>query len=650
MRRLIGPALLGLVCSCYLFSDEPKARKRADAGAAKQPAESAESGEPAAAPMPSAEIADCPEFLTGVEAQARTIASSCGPVRVRGQYRVDGGTLTLEAGVELRFEPGAVLEVGRDRPGTLTVAGTAEQPVRLVADSVDETGGWQGLRLHAHATGSSLKHLEIASAGTAERAALWIAASEVAIEGLAVRSPVGLALEIVDEARPALLGAELGGTGGGTGIVARATPSAVAGLQELQLETGARVAIAPGTITTTLEWPPNPYRVEGLVRVEGEEGLPAQLSLTPGTTLEFTSEGRILVGGLGPGSLSASAITGARPEPLPLPPEGVVTPPPPSPPPEAVPPGLEGAIRLRAARELGAEGEAVAEQEPLPGAWGGLLIQDQGQLMFRNVEIAHGGARDQGVIVAEGKATLTLEGCSLRANLVGIELRGVEVEIESFDRNDFVDTPVAIRTTPTLLGALGPDNRYDAGARILVERGKIQADTTWLPQGPPGGAPTISILGDVFVDEGATLSVAPGSRIGFGPGVVLGVGYYETATLDMRGTKEAPIVLEPLVPPPPSPGPQPAVPGGMAEPQPWGGIVLGAQARKSRFEHLKLRQTANDAGIELRDSADATLIAVDCAACVGATVAWDCASSIGNMGVTASEGTPKPMAAPANCK
>src|SRR5690606_35830423 len=110
------PVLLSLLSGCYLFSDAPKTRKQSGSEAAPAPAQtnSAATVEP---PKPEGEVADCPAFLTGVEAKARTIASSCGPVRVRGQYRVDGGTLTLEPGVELRFEQNAVLEVGRDRPG-----------------------------------------------------------------------------------------------------------------------------------------------------------------------------------------------------------------------------------------------------------------------------------------------------------------------------------------------------------------------------------------------------------------------------------------------------------------------------------------------------------------------------------------------------
>jgi hypothetical protein len=605
---MLSPILMGsLLCSCYLFTDEPKARKRSDDGADESgEAATSQDAEPIAneQPTPAGQIADCPALLTGVEAKARTIASTCPPVRVRGLYRIDGGTLEVQAGVELRFEPGAVLEVGRDQPGTLKISGTPEQPVRMIADSVSDSGGWQGVRLYAQANGSSLKHVEIASAGTAEQAALWIVATQVQVEGLTMRSSTGLALELAGERGVELLGAELSGIG----VVARASPAAAAGLHDLKLEPGAYVAISAGLVNATLEWPANPYRIEGLIRVEGEAELPAQLSLAPGTKLYFTPDARVVIGGLGPGTLSASASAAAV--------EPVI----------GVPDLLDQSISMRAA-----EGEQ-------PGSWGGLHVQDQGQLILRNVELIGGGARDEGVVLAEGSASLSLEGCTFRSDLVGVELRGVGVTIQSMSSNAFIDVPIAIRTTPALLGGLGPDNRYDEHARIHVERGKVEVDATWAAQTAP-----IVVHGDLFVDKGATLTIAPGSRLGFDPGVILGVGYYEAATLDMRGTADAPIILEPAAPSLPTTL-EPGVP-----PR-WGGVVLGAHAVKTRFEHVRLRATSNDAGIELRDTADATLVKVDCAGCVGATVKWGCESTIGNIGVTANESTPIPMAAPTQCK
>jgi hypothetical protein len=587
MRRFVAPLLLSLSCGCYLFSDEPKARKQPGSEVGEDPSDAHQpTTTTPETPQPEGEVADCPAFLTGTETKARVIASSCAPVRVRGQYRIDGGTLTIEAGVELRFEKDAVLEVGRDRPGALVIAGTPEQPVRLVADPDDALARWQGVRLHAQATGSSLKQVEIAGAGLEDQAALWIAAEQLTLENLTVRNAPALALEIVAERAPTLLGVTLAGTG----PLARVSPSAAAGLHDLKLEPTAFVAISSGTIASTIEWPPNPYRIEGVIRIEGDPERPGGLTLAPGAALYFMPEARIVIGGFGPGSLSASASAAQSPD------------------------APSGPITMRAAEDSRA------------GSWSGIHVQDHGELILRNVELAHGGSRDEGVVIAEGNAKLTLEGCEFHDDLVGVELRGHAVVIDSFTNNGFRATPVAIRTTPALLSGIGPDNRFDELTHIDVSRGKIESDATWTYQAAP-----ILIHGDVFVDKGATLKVAPGVRLGFDPGVLLGVGYYEQATLDMRGTAEAPILLEPIG-------------------EPWGGVVLGNHARGTKFEQVRLRKTGNAAGIELREGAEATLVNVACAACANATVTWDCASKIGNIGIEASEGTPTTLAPPTQCK
>lgn len=605
MRRLVGPALLSLVCGCYLFSDEPKARKQSGASLGKQAGDAGHEGSEGPEPTPPAtEVDACPQTLTGVESGQRTIPSSCASVRVRGKYLIDGGSLTIGAGVELRFEPNATLEVGQNRPGVLTVQGTPEQPVRMVADSVSESGSWQGVHLYAQAGGSSLTQLEIAGAGTSDRAALRIAADDVTVSGLKVRPGNGLALELLGDRPPALAGVELSGSG----LVARATPPAVAALADAKLEPTAQIAILPGKITTRTEWPPHLYRIDGVVRVEGEAQQPALLSLAPGADLRFGPQARLVVGGLGPGSLSASATPADAPPPSP----------------DLAPP-RSGGIRM-----LPAEGKSV-------GAWSGVLVQDGGELSLRGVVLMGGGARDEGVILAEGKSRVTLENCFLRGNAVGVELRGTSVVVDAFDGVRFLDTPIAIRTTPTLLAALGPNNTYDAVARIHVERGRVESSATWAAQAAP-----IVLHGDVFVDKGATLVIAPGSRLGFDPGVVLGVGYYEQSSIELRGTAEAPIVLEPA----PS---RVALPP-EAEPARWAGIVLGAHARKARFEHVTLRNTQNPAAIDLRDGADATLVNVECHDCVGAVVRWDCKSTVGNIGVRSSGTTPTGLVAPSNCQ
>lgn len=78
-----------------------------------------------------------------------TLAGS--PYRVLGGVAVYGPTgprLTIDAGVEVRFAPGAWLQFGQTSypfaGGQLRAVGTADQPIHFTAES-GQPGGWQGL-------------------------------------------------------------------------------------------------------------------------------------------------------------------------------------------------------------------------------------------------------------------------------------------------------------------------------------------------------------------------------------------------------------------------------------------------------------------------------------------------------------------------
>jgi hypothetical protein len=568
MRSSLVPlCLLALLSGCYLFSDEPKARKHSgDPLPSDDPAPAAAPSDPLAPAVPG-----CPTVLTGTESTDRTIASECGTVSVSGQYRIEGGSLTLAAGVELRFESGAVLDVGRAKPGKLRIQGTPEKPVKL-------TGGgqsWLGVRLHGQATGSQIQHLIMENAGESQRAALWIAAEDVTIEGLAISGAPALSLELAAERGITVRGATLAGTQ----QVARATPQTAGGLQELVLEPGASVAVAAGAISGDAIWSVPAFHVEGFVRIEGSEQAPATLTIAPGTKIGFDPGARLIVGGFQPGKLVAV--------------------------------GREDAPIVLAANDPASP-------------WAGVHVQGRGDATLDWVDIGHAGSNDEGAVLVEGEARLAMDHARVHDSSVGVELRGNTLELASFADNAFAAVPTALRTTPQVFGQLGERNSYDELARIHVERGKIEQSLRWRRQGAP-----VVIHGDISIDRGATLTLEGGLRLEFDADVALQVGYYEQATLELRGTEDAPIVLGPS-----DPGTT------------WDGIVVAGHATRNRFEHVDLRATKGRAGIEVQDAADATLVDVDCAACAHATVTWACASKIGNLDVTASEGTPVALLPP----
>ncbi|MET0406412.1 MAG: hypothetical protein ABW123_28590 [Cystobacter sp.] len=85
-----------------------------------------------------------------------------GALKVGGP---DTPTLTLEAGVVVRFERGASLTIGAGagHPGELRVEGTGDAPVLLTAHSdAPQPGHWEGLSLSAGSTHASrLSHVTI---------------------------------------------------------------------------------------------------------------------------------------------------------------------------------------------------------------------------------------------------------------------------------------------------------------------------------------------------------------------------------------------------------------------------------------------------------------------------------------------------------
>src|SRR5439155_178674 len=82
-----------------------------------------------------------------------------GVVPVTGDYHINNGTLTLEAGATLAFKDGATLHVGYNDAAKLIVKGTADAPVRFTAMGDKVPGVWAGVELHEHAARSQIDHL-----------------------------------------------------------------------------------------------------------------------------------------------------------------------------------------------------------------------------------------------------------------------------------------------------------------------------------------------------------------------------------------------------------------------------------------------------------------------------------------------------------
>src|SRR5215470_4790642 len=66
-------------------------------------------------------LTECPKALAGAESVNRVITRECGVVAVNGEYHLNNGSLTLEAGATLAFHEGASLNIGYNDSAKLIV-------------------------------------------------------------------------------------------------------------------------------------------------------------------------------------------------------------------------------------------------------------------------------------------------------------------------------------------------------------------------------------------------------------------------------------------------------------------------------------------------------------------------------------------------
>ena len=97
--------------------------------------------------------------VNGSQSGTWTLGNS--PYVVTGSIVVPAGaTLTIEPGVEVRFNPGTALDVN----GTLDARGTAGSKITFTSGSAYEPGAWTGLRF-ADGSGGTLSHVRVLYAG-----------------------------------------------------------------------------------------------------------------------------------------------------------------------------------------------------------------------------------------------------------------------------------------------------------------------------------------------------------------------------------------------------------------------------------------------------------------------------------------------------
>lgn len=510
---------------------------------------------------------DCPEALKGKDAADRVITKACGEVVVEGDYSMEGGTLTLEAGAHLVVEEGAKITVGYYEPSKLIVKGTAEEPVVIESKGDAVAGVWKGVRLYQKANRSELTHLTLRHAGNDDDGALRVDAEDVKITGLTVESAKQLGLRIETESGFALAASKIDVSEGPAIRTSALSADGIASDNTFGADD--TVEIFKGKIESdvTLHAIPAPWVLARQVQVNGQSGGMATLTIEGGNEIRMAPVSTLDIGYYQPARLVAKGTEDAPITFKPLTGEG-------------------------------------------PGSWKYVAIYGKGEGQFDHVIFQNGGADDdKGMLFANSKAKLAVDHGTFEGAEVAVKIDGNDVELSGLANTTFKGSETPIACTPLVFGGVKGGNVYEdgEGSKIHLSSGKVEDDTTWTAQ-----SVLVELDGDVNVDKEARLTVEAGSKFAVEDGVKISVGYYERAALELAGTAEAPIVLAGL----------------RDETGTWGPITFYKKSRGSRISHVELANVAGDAAVTVQDEADLKVEKLSCTNCEGKTLAWTCKAKV----------------------
>jgi hypothetical protein len=541
-------------------------------------------------PAPRREVVStCPKELSAPESVERLIGRECGTVTVQPGYRIEGGSLTVDAGVTLAFAPGAGLTVGYEQPSRLVIRGTAQDPVKLTsATDARYPGAWKGIALYEQADRSEIVGAVIEYAGNNLRGTINVQAEDVKVEDSIVRDCAGVAVHVTSKGHLASFsGNRLERVSSPAILVPANSVGAIAVDNVLPAES--IVHVLGGRISDRTRWSalPVPYVIGGPVEIEGpDDKHEALLELSPGVTLKFDEDAFFTVGYDHPATLLAEA-----------------------------------------------DGQApivmTSATKPVSQAWRGINLYKSATASFSNVVFEFGGQRsDRGVLYANSEARLSVRGCKFRDNGGGVTLQGGAVRISAFAGNSFERSHPAFDVHAQSFGLIGADNQLDRDTRIVLEGGSIERDAVWHHYGVP-----VDATGPVSVDGGATLTIRAGVKLTVRDGWSLGIGELDGGTLRVEGSAEAPVTIV----------------GASDRRGTWDAIRLYDRARNNVIEHLKLRNAGGEGAVNVASGVDAIVRDVGCERCYSPTLAWACGAKVTHERVTASAETPAPTLAPFGC-
>ena len=436
----------------------------------------------------------------------------CSPYAVSGSATVsDGATLSIEAGVELRFDDGEWLEVGDGSDARLEALGTADDPIVFTSThpNTADRGAWHGLFFRAQTLADSrLEHVVVRYAGRTGfgvRGCITVAGAGDAVLSLANVTmedceQAGLA---VDAGAVAATGLAFANSDAGLSLAARN----VGDIDEaFSYDNVSRNLIDGESMAADHTWvaQPIPYDVNGSLHVVGAAS--PTLTLSPGLHLRF-SDGEWLE--IGDGDDGALVVNGTPEAPV------------------LMESRTEGAGR-------GAWHGVVFRSDSRASSLDHLIIRDAGRVGFgvRGCITMHNTQNNRVAI-----ENSTFEQCEQ----AGLATHGPTATLTAFNGNTFRDSDSGMWLNANTVGSVAGPQTFENVPENRVQGDVVNTSATWSSQPVP-----YRVHGSVSVD-GSSLPVVTmlaGLTLQFADGEWLEVGESLGGGLIVAGTAASPVVMQ----------------------------------------------------------------------------------------------------------
>jgi hypothetical protein len=478
------------------------------------------------------------------------------PHLVRGQLAVDvAATLTLEAGVVVRFAPDAELRV---LDGALVARGTQAAPILLQAEGGVARGSWRGLVFSSPDSASTLEHVTVSGCGAAggEGACVFVHDKAAPVlRDVSVRESGSVGVLVADDGSAFGSGSARLSVSGSAGYAVRLGAN-----QADSFPTGGTFSgntpnsvELSGNVSRTQAWPTNPgipFVIPGDMRVDNPTAA-VTLTISAGTQLRFGASARLVVG-FG---------------------------------------DFRSVLKVAGTADAPVLFTANADA-PRPGHWRGvhIVIDSSMKSHISHAIFEYAGMEPETNLYLYGTGNLNFYGdYSADPSLVLTDVvsrRGSGPGIGVFEFARFGDGSARVRSSengtypleigPDFVRSIPTDSVWTGNTQDMVNvyEGSMVTTQTWPNLGMPYH---ITGFVDVAGSRNPTLTLLPGTELRFKAGTALVMGYYgeDPGVLIARGTAAAPIRFVPDVP---------TAPGGY-----WYGLHFW-RADGSQLDHVLISQ------------------------------------------------------------